>query len=67
MKATLKIEFGNKTCASEKGKFCRFMWSRNLGNEAICGLFNHQTLFNKDGWLMRCPQCLEKWPAKEEK
>ena len=55
---TLKFQTGLKTCAIEKGKFCRFVTSRNFGQDSYCKLFDLK-LYDKDGWLMRCESCLE--------
>lgn len=60
----LEIEAGETTCASEPGKFCHFIGATRLGLSAVCTLFRDEEghilqLFDKDGWVQRCPQCLE--------
>lgn len=60
----LEIECGETTCASEPGKFCRFVGAMRFGTIPICLLFPdrespHTRLEDKDGWLQRCPQCME--------
>lgn len=64
MKSCILIEHGEKTCASEPGKFCRFAGSKSFGTDPWCTLFNTR-LRDKDGWLQRAPECLE--TAKEVK
>jgi len=70
MKKTLfiEIECGEKTCASEPGKFCPFMSTRRYGTEWVCALFpDDKSFFTKlkdEGeWIQRCDECL----ATEEK
>jgi len=70
MKKTLfiEIECGEKTCASESGKFCPFMSTRRYGTEWVCALFPTEIMFftdleEKEGWIQRCDECL----ATEEK
>lgn len=72
MEKTLKIQIscGEKTCASEPGKFCRFFGSINFGSTPVCVLFpsednSYTKLFqNEDkdskifGWTERCKSCL---------
>jgi hypothetical protein len=40
MNLTLEIECGEFTCASEPGKFCRFVVHKNFGCHEVCLLFN---------------------------
>ena len=47
----IKINCGEKTCASSPGLFCRFC---NL-REISCQLFGK--LFEEDNWIMRHPNC----------
>ena len=59
-----KIECGEKTCASEPGKFCCHVGSKKFGTVPICLLFRdveyrEVELGEKDGWLQRCGACLE--------
>jgi len=65
----LYIVCGEKTCASEPGKFCRFVGVKNFGTVYVCLLFpeleapgdTSSTYLkeNDEGWLARCTQCLE--------
>lgn len=64
----VEIDCGDTTCASEPGKFCRFMGTSKFGSIFHCMLFRDLTVWRgpdevrleeKDGWLQRCPQCLE--------
>ena len=64
----ITIECGEFTCASEPGKFCKFVGTRRMGAEYVCRLFPSeddsylrlQTLDNKpNGWLARCSECLK--------
>jgi hypothetical protein len=66
MKANLNIEIecGGNTCASEPGKFCRFLGTTHFGTRPVCRLFptpedSHASLKEKDGWVQRCKACLE--------
>ncbi len=56
-----KIEFvhGEKTCASEPGKFCKWEGVQGFGTRNVCMLFDNEPLYFTDGWLQRCKQCLE--------
>ncbi len=68
----LKIEIncGEATCTSVPGKFCGFMGARRFGTQPLCLLFPEPNpgrrdpgaatlLESKEGWLQRCPACLE--------
>lgn len=64
---TLKIEIdcGDKTCASEPGKFCKYIRSRKYGQIHFCQLWHNEDghgrplqMEEKDGWLLRRPECL---------
>ena len=60
----LQINCGEKTCASEPGKFCRFVRTRKFGTIHFCSLW-HDTddkgrpvpLEEVDGWLLRRSAC----------
>jgi hypothetical protein len=56
LKITLKIECGEKTCASIPGKFCHFL-RISLNGKDSCSLFGN--VFDKDGWIKRHPDCLK--------
>jgi len=63
---SLPIECGEKTCASQKGKFCEFLYVERFGTTPFCKLFSeqlrikgHVPLEEVDGWLQRHPRCLE--------
>jgi hypothetical protein len=63
MIATIKFTCGETTCASEPGKFCRFLRTRHYGQDNLCHAFFEPEfgavqLEDKDGWVLRCPQCL---------
>lgn len=54
------ISAGEKTCASEPGKFCEFCGVKKFGTLPWCMLFNQElgTLNGKDdGWLERLDEC----------
>jgi hypothetical protein len=66
-KLIIEIECGEKTCASEPGKFCNLIGSRHFGGISICtcfsrpdskGILSFVELEEKDGWLLRCDECL---------
>lgn len=61
------VECGEKTCASEPGKFCRFVLTSHFGQQWHCGLFTEidrrdsvqfRLLKEEGGWLMRHAACL---------
>ena len=60
VKLTLEINCGEKTCASEYGKFCKYLMTRMDGTRPSCYLFE-QRLFNtkedSTGWTLRCKEC----------
>ena len=58
MKFTVIAECGEKTCAVEPGKFCRFVLAIAFGTKPICTLYSVQ-LWEVNGWLWRCEKCLE--------
>lgn len=58
-----KIEAGATTCASEPGKFCRFVGTRKMATQYVCRLFptaddSYSPLKDRNGWLQRLPECL---------
>ena len=62
---TFQIECGETTCASEPGKFCQYVGVQGFGTKPICLLFRDSRaqpvrLWDSDGWLQRCGECLEK-------
>ena len=65
MKSIIVIEHGKKTCAVEPGKFCRFMYTKRFGTEPVCHLFG-ANLFDVDGWVNRCPECLTEFGEHDE-
>ena len=54
----LPIECGSESCASERGKFCRFLAPSVCVGHSFCSLFGKR-LQEPDGWLLRLPECLE--------
>lgn len=61
---TIKLNCGPLTCASEPGKFCQYLGTVRFGTIDICRLFPDEDaaytkLHQFDGWLHRCPACLE--------
>jgi hypothetical protein len=57
---TIPIECGEKTCASEPGKFCQFLDMGRWGCNPACSIWGVglTELTEQTGWLQRCPQCL---------
>lgn len=58
MKTTLHFDIncGEKTCAIEKGRFCRF-FSYDFSNKCTCHLFGR--LYDEEnGWILRHEDCL---------
>jgi len=58
----IEIDCAEKTCASEPGKFCRFVSTKHFGQHYYCHLFEEDlkdSLGNGEGWLLRCEKCLE--------
>lgn len=73
MEATLKFEIGERTCAVEPGKFCRFFRVARFGTVPTCLLFSGlnkgngvKILAEKDGWVQRCQECLDEFGTSEE-
>lgn len=64
MLSKIMFEHGETTCAVEPGKFCRFAGSRKFGSEYVCLLFNAR-LYDQDGWLTRCTECLKEAKSDE--
>ena len=58
MKITITTECGEKTCAAKPGKFCRFVRTNYFGTKPICNLYGVY-LWDEDGWLIRCEECLK--------
>jgi len=58
----LPITCGERTCASEPGKFCRYLTNTSFGSCFHCQLFSLanglEQLKEKQGWLQRHPLCL---------
>lgn len=67
MVSTITFEHGEKTCAVKPGVFCRWQSAMAWGTKPVCVLFQYEPLYDKDGWLQRCPQCIEKFGTKETK
>ena len=70
MISVMKIEHGKTTCASEPGKFCRFLGDTNFGTVPVCMLFGNQRLQEHaegetKGWVIRCLQCTEEFASNE--
>lgn len=61
MISILKFEHGEDTCASEPGKFCRFLGTKHFGMFPSCMLFDDQPLSDSLGWVRRCDQCKEEF------
>jgi len=61
MISTITFEHGERTCAVARGVFCRWNGATGFGTRPVCMLFDNEPLFDIDGWLMRCPQCLDKF------
>jgi len=75
LQVSFDIECGETTCASEPGKFCKFLGTIHFGCTPVCTLFNptdHQMCRGedililstraegeRDGWVQRCPECME--------
>jgi hypothetical protein len=67
MKASIEFEMGERTCAIEPGKFCRWLAAKRFGTIPVCLLFRDRDgdefgLLAKDGWTQRCPPCLDQFP-----
>ena len=59
MISSVEFEYGKDTCASEKGKFCRFasFIPNTFGQKYQCRLYQVH-LYDELGWLKRCQQCM---------
>lgn len=54
---------GEKTCASKPGVFCKWLGTKNFGQEWTCMLFNKDFAPTME-WLPRFQECLD---AEEKK
>jgi hypothetical protein len=72
----LEIECGEKTCASEPGKFCKWLRTARFGSIWTCQIFCEcgtildgkiypDSLEEKDGWIQRHPECLKNCSQKK--
>jgi len=66
-KLVITIDCGEETCASEPGKFCKFLGTTHFGTQHVCCLFPQangsntplkESVLNK-GWIGRCHDCHE--------
>ena len=64
----LPIECGDKTCAAEPSKFCRFFGGVRFGTVPVClafpregsdGTWSFPELDVVDGWTQGCTACLD--------
>lgn len=62
MKSTIEFTHGERTCAYEPGKFCRFFSTITFGHSSLCRLYNDK-LWEKGGWVQRSPKCIEEFGA----
>ncbi len=62
----IKFNTGETTCAAEPGQFCRFLGSTHFGTRSVCMLFGNAPLFDADGWIQRCEQCMREFPTTAE-
>jgi hypothetical protein len=64
-KLQIVIDSGDKTCASQRGKFCPMLRVTHFGTRFVCGLFGNEELKDDkgvpsgDGWLQRSSECLD--------
>lgn len=58
MISTITFEHGEKTCAIKSGVFCRWQGAMGFGTKPVCVLFSNEPLYEKDGWIQRCAQCI---------
>ena len=59
----IRIVCGERTCATEPGKFCEHIGALYFGTFHVCRLFPGDAgpwtaLEDRDGWLQRCDACL---------
>lgn len=62
----LVIFAGDKTCASEPGKFCKHVMAKKFGSIPFCQVYNKELssidrsskFYEVIGWLQRLPECL---------
>jgi len=62
----LSINCGETTCASEPGKFCKYLFTRKFGTLIYCQIFSEIDDRGKpfslelvDGWTRRHSLCLQ--------
>lgn len=63
---TIEVECGETTCASEPGKFCRFVGSKHFGTQPICMLYNEPINDDLAGWLGRGEKCMAELKGRNE-
>jgi hypothetical protein len=63
---TFEIECGEKSCASEPGKFCQFANLAMAGKDS-CYFFGLIFYDKPHGWLQRHPDCLKLAQLSERK
>lgn len=56
----IKIDCGETTCASAPGQFRSQLGVKSFGTKPVCMLFNDTPLYENNGWLQRCEECLKK-------
>jgi hypothetical protein len=57
-KQLLVIQCGEQTCASEPGRFCRFVRVTHFGTRWQCRFYEDRLYENSAGWLQRSEKCL---------
>lgn len=58
MISNITFEHGEHTCAVNPNVFCRWQGVTGFGTRPCCLLFRNEPLYDRDGWLQRCKQCV---------
>ena len=66
MRLVIDINCGERTCYAAPGDPCQFLRTRKYGQVYYCAIWQDvdsrgrpEALEERDGWLLRCPECLE--------
>ncbi len=66
---TICLKFGDTTCATKPGEFCRFFGAKRFGQQPWCLLYDSKVYSveygDKEGWAKRCHECMEEFPSIE--
>ena len=66
MISTIQFTHGEKSCAVDKGVWCRWQGAMKFGTRPYCMLFREDLFEDIDEqWLQRCQQCIDAFGSGE--